>query len=87
MARQLVRYRNRKLYDLEKHAYVSIREVLAAVRAGTDVEITDHNSHANMTTYVLATALAAEAYNAPAVDPILLEGLFALVRATVACAP
>lgn len=47
------RYPNRKLYDTEAKRYVTLDDVAAMIRAGRDVQVSDHESGEDVTTLTL----------------------------------
>ena len=51
------RYANRKLYNSQTKAYVTLEEIANLVRAGEDVCIIDHDSGADITTMTLAQVI------------------------------
>lgn len=58
--RTIKRYANRKLYDTKESHYVSLPDILELVRAGDDVEVTDSRTGEDLTSVVLAQAMAEE---------------------------
>jgi polyhydroxyalkanoate synthesis repressor PhaR len=49
----LKRYANRRLYDTEKSAYVTLAEVADLIRSGRDVQIIEAKTEEDLTAYVL----------------------------------
>ncbi|RJP73546.1 MAG: hypothetical protein C4532_04340 [Candidatus Abyssobacteria bacterium SURF_17] len=60
MTRTIKRYANRKLYDTKESHYVSLHDILKLVRAGEDVEVSDSRTGEDLTSVVLAQAMAEE---------------------------
>jgi polyhydroxyalkanoate synthesis repressor PhaR len=60
MARIIKRYSNRKLYDTEVSHYVSLQDIIKLVRADEDVQVTDSRTGEDLTSVILAQAMAEE---------------------------
>ncbi len=60
MARLIKRYENRKLYDTEAKAYVSLRDVAALVRQGETVQVVDNTTGEDLTAPTLMQILLEE---------------------------
>lgn len=77
MARELRRYRNRKMYDPIERGYVSLAHVTQLVRAGEEVTVRDQDTGEDRTTHVLAQALALEELRKPNLEvrAMLVEAL------------
>ena len=60
MARVIKRYDNRKLYDTEASAYVSLADVAALVRRGETVQVVDNTTGADLTAQVLTQVILEE---------------------------
>lgn len=60
MTRTIKRYANRKLYDTEASKYVSLHDILKLIRADEDVEVVDSRTGEDMTSVILAQAMAEE---------------------------
>jgi len=56
-ARIVKRYANRKMYDTERSAYVTLEEIAEMVRAGQEVRIIDNRTKEDLTEVTLAQAL------------------------------
>ena len=54
------KYPNRKFYDDERGQYVSVREIAAVVKRGSDVEVTCDRTGRDLTLEVLARILYEE---------------------------
>lgn len=76
--RTIKRYANRKLYDTEESHYVSLHDILELVRLGEDVEVVDSRSGEDLTSVVLAQAMADEEKSEGSVLP--LDTLKELIR-------
>ncbi len=55
--RVIKRYANRKLYDTQDNAYVTLEALQAMIRAGEEVQVVDHASGADLTTLTLLQIL------------------------------
>lgn len=60
MARLIKRYENRKLYDTEASAYVSLADIAALVRRGETVEVVDNVSGKDLTAQILTQIILEE---------------------------
>lgn len=60
MARIIKRYANRKLYDTEASAYVSLADVAALVRRGATVQVVDASSGDDLTAQTLTQIILDE---------------------------
>ena len=60
MARLIKRYENRKLYDTEASAYVSLADVAALVRNGEPVEVVDKATGKDLTAQILTQIILDE---------------------------
>ena len=60
MARLIKRYENRKLYDTEASAYVSLADVAALVRRGETVEVIDKATGKDLTAQILTQMILEE---------------------------
>ena len=56
--RLITRYANRKLYDTQARELTSLRRIEDLVRAGTDIQVVDHDTGADMTAEVLVGILS-----------------------------
>jgi len=63
MTRTIKRYANRKLYDTEDSRYVSLEDILKLIRADEDIEVVDSRSGEDITSVILAQAMAEEGKN------------------------
>jgi polyhydroxyalkanoate synthesis repressor PhaR len=76
MPRVIKRYPNRKLYDVEARAYVSLEEIAALVRAGDTVQVVDHASGDDITAQTLTQVILDEGKRGTSLLPTdLLHGL------------
>jgi polyhydroxyalkanoate synthesis repressor PhaR len=73
------RYANRKLYHVEGHRYVSLREVADLLRAGEEVRVYEHPGGEDITSQVLARIIVQER---PAGGEGLLVALIRLGKAS-----
>lgn len=78
MARLIKRYENRKLYDTEASAYVSLADVAALVRRGETVEVVDNTTGADLTAQVLTHVILEEGKRGR--STISTEALHDLIR-------
>jgi polyhydroxyalkanoate synthesis repressor PhaR len=51
------RYPNRKLYDTEAKQYVTLEQIAEMIRAGHDVQVTDHETGEDLTTLTLSQVI------------------------------
>jgi polyhydroxyalkanoate synthesis repressor PhaR len=51
------RYPNRKLYDTEAKQYITLDQIAEMIRAGHDVQVTDHESGEDLTTLTLSQVI------------------------------
>lgn len=78
MARLIKRYENRKLYDTEASAYVSLSDIGALVREGETVQVIDNASGDDLTAQTLTQIILEEGKRGQHVLPTDL--LHALLR-------
>lgn len=55
------KYANRRLYDTEKSAYVSIEQVVGTIKNGRDVAVFDAKTGEDVTAFILSQILVEEA--------------------------
>jgi polyhydroxyalkanoate synthesis repressor PhaR len=55
------KYNNRRLYDTEKNAYVTLGQVSAVIKQGRQVEVIDANTKEDVTAFILTQILLEEA--------------------------
>ena len=60
MARIIKRYGNRKLYDTEASAYVSLEEIAQLVRRGETVQVLDNDTEKDLTAQTLTQIILEE---------------------------
>jgi polyhydroxyalkanoate synthesis repressor PhaR len=60
MARTIKRYGNRKLYDVEASAYVSLEEIAVLIREGETVEVMDNVTGEDITAQTLTQIVLEE---------------------------
>ena len=74
--RTIKRYPNRKLYDADARAYVSLEEIAALVRAGETVRVLDHATGDDITAQTLTQVILDEGKRGASLLPTdLLHGL------------
>jgi len=74
--RTIKRYPNRKLYDADARAYVSLEEIATLVRGGETVRVTDHATGEDITAQTLTQVILDEGKRGTSVLPTdLLHGL------------
>jgi polyhydroxyalkanoate synthesis repressor PhaR len=74
--RVIKRYPNRKLYDVEARAYVSLEEVAGLVRGGETVQVVDHATGDDITAQTLTQVILDEGKRGTSLLPTdLLHGL------------
>ena len=64
------RYPNRKLYDTESSAYVTLEDIAAMVKAGREVKIMDHKTGTDITNVTMAQIVFEEEKRKKSVLPI-----------------
>ena len=69
---KLKKYANRRLYDTEKSAYVTLNQVPDTIRQGRQVEIFDANTKEDVTAFILTQIILEEAKNKNFLLPIPL---------------
>lgn len=55
--RLIKRYANRKLYDTEASKYITLKQIVADIRAGANIQVVDNESKADITAATLLTAI------------------------------
>jgi polyhydroxyalkanoate synthesis repressor PhaR len=72
MAETLVlkKYANRRLYDTEKSAYVTLNQLADCIRQGRMVQIVDAKTNDDVTDYILTQIVLEEAKNKKALLPV-----------------
>ena len=78
MARLIKRYGNRKLYDTEASAYVSLADIAALVRGGETIEVVDKATGKDLTAQILTQVILEEGKQGN--SAISTEALHDLVR-------
>jgi polyhydroxyalkanoate synthesis repressor PhaR len=74
--RTIKRYSNRKLYDVEARAYVSLEDVAALVRSGETVQVVDNATGDDITAQTLTQVILDEGKRGTSLLPTdLLHGL------------
>ena len=68
----LKKYANRRLYDTQKSAYVTLAEVADAVRQGKTIQAFDAKTKEDVTAFVLTQIVLEEARNNKALLPVPL---------------
>ena len=69
---ELKKYANRRLYDTQKSAYVTLREVAEVIREGKTVKAFDAKTKEDVTAFVLTQIILEEAKNNNALLPVPL---------------
>ncbi len=64
------RYPNRKLYDTESSAYVTLEDIAAMVKAGRELKIMDHKTGADITNVTMAQIVFEEEKRKKSMLPI-----------------
>jgi polyhydroxyalkanoate synthesis repressor PhaR len=78
MARLIKRYENRKLYDTEASAYVSLSDIAELVRNGETVQVVDQATEQDLTAQTLTQIILAEGKEGH--SPISADVLHKLLR-------
>ncbi len=66
----LKKYANRRLYDMEKSAYVTLNQVADLIRKGRQVEVIDAKTNEDVTAFILTQIILEEAKNKNFLLPI-----------------
>ncbi len=66
----LKKYANRRLYDTEKSAYVTLGQVAEYIKSGRDVIIKDARSEEDVTAFILTQIILEEAKNKKTLLPV-----------------
>jgi polyhydroxyalkanoate synthesis repressor PhaR len=66
------KYANRRLYDTEKSAYVTLAELADIIRSGRRVEVRDAQTKEDVTAFILTQIILEEAKNKNALLPAAL---------------
>jgi polyhydroxyalkanoate synthesis repressor PhaR len=67
---KLKKYGNRRLYDMEKSAYVTLNQVADLIRQGRQVEVVDAKSKEDVTASILSQIILEEAKNKNILLPV-----------------
>jgi polyhydroxyalkanoate synthesis repressor PhaR len=68
----LKKYANRRLYDTEKSAYVTLNEVAELIKTGRQVEVIDAKTKEDVTAFILTQILLEEAKKKNTLLPVAL---------------
>jgi len=74
----LKKYPNRRLYDTEKSAYVTLSQVAEMVKQGREVEVIDAETKADVTAFILTQIVLEEAKKKSAFLPVSF--LYLIIR-------
>jgi polyhydroxyalkanoate synthesis repressor PhaR len=69
MTRQIKRYANRKLYDVQASAYVSLHDIASMIRGGDTVQIVDNATGDDITAQTLTQIVLEEGKRGTSVLP------------------
>jgi polyhydroxyalkanoate synthesis repressor PhaR len=72
----LKKYSNRRLYDTEKRAFVSLSQVAELVKQGREIEISDDKTGEDVTAFILTQIVLEEAKKKTMLLPVSLLYLF-----------
>ena len=75
---KLKKYSNRRLYDSEKSAFVTLSQVAEMVREGCQVEVVDVETKEDVTSYILLQIVLEEAKKKSSLLPLSL--LYLIIR-------
>ena len=67
---KLKKYANRRLYDMEKSAYVTLNQVADLIKQGRQVEVIDAKTKEDVTAFILTQIILEEAKNKNFLLPI-----------------
>jgi polyhydroxyalkanoate synthesis repressor PhaR len=79
----LKKYANRRLYDTEKSAYVTLTQVADMIREGRQVQVVDAKTGEDMTAFILTQIIVEEARNNNSLLPVTLLHLIIQYGETV----
>ena len=71
----LKKYANRRLYDTEKRAFVSLSQVAELVKQGRDIEISDDKTGEDVTAFILTQVVLEEVKKKTLLLPVSLLSL------------
>jgi polyhydroxyalkanoate synthesis repressor PhaR len=74
----LKKYPNRRLYDTEKSAYVTLSQVAAMIKQGRQVEVRDVETKVDVTAFILTQIVLEEAKKKTTLLPVSL--LYLIIR-------
>ena len=74
----LKKYANRRLYDTEKRAFVSLAQIAELVKQGREIEISDDRTGEDVTAFILTQIVLEEAKKKTLLLPVSL--LYLLIR-------
>ncbi len=74
----LKKYANRRLYDTEKRAFVSLAQIAELVKQGREIEISDDQTKEDVTAFILTQIVFEEAKKKTVLLPISL--LYLIIR-------
>jgi polyhydroxyalkanoate synthesis repressor PhaR len=74
----LKKYANRRLYDTEKRAFVSLAQIAELVKQGREIEISDDKTGEDVTAFILTQIVLEEAKKKTLLLPVSL--LYLLIR-------
>jgi len=80
---QLKKYANRRLYDTEKSAYITLNDVVEMVKQGRRVEVTDVDTGEDVTAFTLTQIIMEEAKKKNVLLPVPLLHLIIQYGETV----
>jgi len=66
----LKKYANRRIYDSERSAYITLEEVSRLIRAGRQVSVIDARSSEDVTAFILSQIIVEEAKNNHVLLPV-----------------
>ena len=78
MKRIIKRYSNRKLYDVQKHGYVSLQDIKIMIQNGTPFEIVCHETGKNLTAKTCLALCFVELSERQDLDSALVDTLLNL---------
>jgi polyhydroxyalkanoate synthesis repressor PhaR len=79
----LKKYANRRLYDTEKSAYITLTQVADMIRAGRQVQVVDAKTEEDMTPFILTQIIVEEARKNNSLLPVTLLHLIIQYGETV----
>lgn len=69
---RLKKYANRRIYDTDRSAYITLQQVADIIKSGRQVEVIDAQTQEDVTSFILTQIIVEEAKNKKALLPVPL---------------